>query len=158
MKSPSPSPGLSQKPLQKREAIRVGQLTITFLLEPGLPHKSVAMFELLVPAGAKVPIGHFHDAYEETLYGLEGVLSFTLSGASVDVAAGDVLSIPRGAVHRFDNFGVEDAKLLVAVTPGLLGPEYFREIGAVIDAAAGHPPDPNAIAAVMLRHGLTPAP
>lgn len=143
-----------------RETIRVGQLTITFLLEPELPHKSVSMFELLVPAGAKVPIAHRHDAYEETLYGLEGLLTFQVSGVTRAVAPGDVLSIPRGAIHRFDNFGAADAKLLVAVTPGLLGPAYFREIGAVVDAAmaAGTPPDPKAIATVMLRHGLTPAP
>ena len=49
-----------------------------------------------------------------------------------------------------------DAKALAVVTPGILGPDYFREIAAVLDAAAGAPPDLDAIAAVMRSHGLTP--
>lgn len=41
-----------------------------------------------------------------TMYGLEGVTTFTLSGEPVVVGPGDVLFIPRGAVHQFDNRGV----------------------------------------------------
>jgi hypothetical protein len=69
-----------------------------------------------------------------------------------------VLSIPRGAVHKFDNTGDADASSLALVTPGLLGPDYFRDIAAVIAAASGGPPDLLAIGEVMKRHGLTPAP
>jgi hypothetical protein len=68
-----------------------------------------------------------------------------------------VLCIPRGAVHQFANLGELDAKALAIVTPGILVPDYFREVAAVLDAAAGGPPDLAAIAAVMRRHGLTPA-
>jgi hypothetical protein len=45
--------------------------------------------------------------------------------------------------------------MLAILTPGVLGPAYFRELAAVVSAASG-PPDPRAIADVMLRHGLTP--
>ena len=69
-----------------------------------------------------------------------------------------MLCIARGAVHRFDNFSSSDAKMLAVVTPGVLGPDYFREIAAVVAAAAGGPPDPAAIAGVMRRNGLTPMP
>jgi hypothetical protein len=75
----------------------------------------------------------------------------------VDVAAGDVLHIRRGEVHRFENTRAVDAKALAVVTPGILGPEYFRDVAAVIEAAAGAPPDLAAVAAVMQRHGLTAA-
>jgi hypothetical protein len=61
-------------------------------------------------------------------------------------------------VHRFDNFHSADATVLAIVTPGVLGPDYFREIAAVVSAAAGGPPDAAAIGAVMRRHGLTPVP
>ena len=44
------------------------------------------------------------------------------------------------------------------MTPGVIGPDYFREVAAILDAAAAGPPDFAAIAAVMRRHGLTPAP
>jgi hypothetical protein len=33
-----------------------------------------------------------------------------------------------------------------------------RNVAAVVQAAAGGPPDPTELAAVMQRHGLTPAP
>lgn len=141
-----------------REEIRLGQLAVRFRVEGKESGGSVAMFEFDVPAGAKVPIAHSHDAYEETIYGLEGVLTFTVDGQKSDVGPGDVLCIPRGAVHRFDNVYSADAKMLAVVTPGILGPEYFREIAVVAKAAAGGPPDPVAIGEVMRRHGLTPVP
>jgi quercetin dioxygenase-like cupin family protein len=105
-----------------------------------------------------VPVAHSHDGYEETIYGLEGVLTSTVGGTPTDVGPGDVICIRRGAVHRFDNTGDVDAKALAIVTPGILRPDYFREVAAVLDASAGGPPDLAAIAAVMRRHGLTPAP
>jgi quercetin dioxygenase-like cupin family protein len=140
------------------EEIRIGQLAIRFLLEGKASGGSVAIFEFDVPAGAKVPIAHSHDAYEETIYGLEGVLTWTLDGRRSELGPGQVLCIRRGVVHRFDNFHSADAKMLAIVSPGILGPDYFREISAVVQAAAGGPPDPAAIAQVMRRHGLTPAP
>lgn len=69
-----------------------------------------------------------------------------------------MLFIPRGIVHRFDNPRDADAKMLAIVSPGILGPNYFREIAAVLKASAGGPPDPAALVDVMRRHGLTPAP
>jgi quercetin dioxygenase-like cupin family protein len=140
------------------EEIRIGQLAIRFRLEGRGSGGSVAMFEFDVPAGARVPIPHSHDGYEETSYGLQGVLTFTVDGRPNDVGPGDALCIPRRAVHRFDNFHSADAKMLAIITPGILGPDYFREMAAVIKAAAGGPPDPAALAEVMRRHGLTPAP
>jgi hypothetical protein len=69
-----------------------------------------------------------------------------------------VLCIPRGVVHRFDNDHEVDAKMLAIVSPGILSFDYFREMAAVIEAATYGPPDPAALAEVMRRHGLTPAP
>ncbi len=143
---------------ETREEIGIGQLAIRFLVEGGASGGSVAVFECDVPAGAKVPVAHSHDGYEETIYGLEGVLTFTVDGHQREVGRGEAICIPRGAVHRFDNGHAADAKMLAVITPGILGPEYFREIAAVVKAAAGGPPDHAAIAAVMRRHGLTPAP
>jgi quercetin dioxygenase-like cupin family protein len=144
--------------MSAREEIRIGSLAIRFLLEGEASGESVAVFEFDVPAGAKVPVAHSHDGYEETIYGLEGVLTWTLAGRETDVGPGEVLHIPRGVVHRFDNHGDVDAKALAIVTPGILGPAYFREVAAIAEAAAGGPPDLAAIAAVMRHHGLTPAP
>jgi Cupin domain len=85
------------------------------------------------------------------------VPTWTVEGTSTDVGAGEALCIPRGAVHRFDNTGDAGARALALVTPGTLGPEYFREVAEVLEAAVGGPPDLAEVAAVMRRHGLTPA-
>jgi quercetin dioxygenase-like cupin family protein len=141
------------------DEIRVGPLAIRFLIEGEASGGSVAIFEFDVPAGTKLPgSAHSHDAYEETIYGLEGVLTWTVDGRQSDVGPGEALCIPRGRVHRFDNDHAFDAKMLAIVSPGILGPDYFRECAAVVNAADGGPPDFAALAAVMRRHGLTPAP
>ena len=139
------------------EESRIGGLAIRFRLEGEASGGSVAVFEFDVAAGPRVPGAHNHDAYEETIYGLAGVLSWTLDGQQTDVGPGEVLCIRRGVVHRFDNDHEVDAKMLAIITPGILGPAYFREIGAVLKAATGGPPDPAALAEVMRRHGLSPA-
>jgi quercetin dioxygenase-like cupin family protein len=141
----------------KSEEIRIGQLAIRFLLEDRDSAGALAIFEFDVAAGAKVPVAHSHDAYDETIYGLAGVLTFTLDGCQSDVGPGEVLFIPRGVVHRFDNIRGADAKMLAVVTPGLLGPDFFREMAAIVNSATGGPPNPAALAQVMCRHGLTPA-
>lgn len=140
------------------EEIRIGGVAVRFLVEGQASGGSVAVFEFDVAAGARVPAAHSHDRYEETIYGLAGVLTWTVDGRQSEVGPGDALCIPRGAVHRFDNLHAADAKMLAIVTPGILGPDYFREVAAVLNAAAGGPPNLVAIAEVMRRHGLTPAP
>jgi quercetin dioxygenase-like cupin family protein len=138
-----------------REEIKVGQLAIRFLVEGERSAGSVAVFEFDVPAGSSVAAGHSHDGYEETIYGLEGVLTWTVEGTPTDVGPGDALCIPRGAVHDFDNTQDIDARALAIVTPGILGPDYFREVAAILEAAAGGPPDYAALGEVMSRHGIS---
>ena len=141
-----------------REEIKIGSLAIRFLVESEASAGTVAVFEFDVPVGAKLPIAHSHDAYEETIYGVRGMTTFTIEGTPHDIGPGDAVCIPRGVAHRFDNHGDIDATALAIVSPGVLGPDYFREVAAVVQAAAGSPPDPSDITAVMRRHGLTPAP
>ena len=140
------------------EEIRIGQMAIRFLVEGTQSGGSVAVFEFDVPVGTKVAAAHSHDGYEETIYGLEGVLTWTLEGTPTDVDPGEALFIPRGAIHHFDNNRDVDARALAIITPGVLRPDFFREVAAILDAAEGGPPDLAAIAEAMRRHGLTPAP
>jgi quercetin dioxygenase-like cupin family protein len=140
-----------------QEEIKVGPLAIRFLVEAETSGGSVSVFEFDVPTGGMVAAAHSHDGYEETIYGLEGVLTWTVEGEAIDVHPGEVLCIRRGAVHQFANSGDVTAKSLAVVTPGILGPDYFREVAAVLAAAAGGPPDHAALGEVMRRHGLTPA-
>src|SRR5580765_6667371 len=87
----------------EKESIRVGQIEIRFLLESKHSNGQLAMFEFTVPAGAKVPAPHSHTHYDEIIYGLEGVMTCTVNGQQMDIAAGGTCFIPRGAVHGFNN-------------------------------------------------------
>ena|SRR5579862_144232 len=141
------------------ETIRIGPLAVRFLITGDDANGSVAVFELTVPHAQRLASpAHSHDHYEETFYGLEGVLTWTVNGHSIDVGPGQALCIPRGAVHRFDNSGTHDAKGVCVVTPAAIGPAFFREVADVINVAAGGPPDRARVMDVMRRHGLTPAP
>ena len=138
----------------KNEMIHMGQIGVRFLLEGADTNGSMAMFEFMVQAGAKVPLPHYHKAYDETVYGVEGVMTFTIEGKAVDLGPGEACFIPRGAVHGFNNLKPTDAKALAVVTPALLGPDYFKDIAAIVNA--GGPPDVEKLKAVMLKHGLVP--
>ena len=141
------------------ETIRLGPLAIRFLIIGENSNGSIAAFEVIVPGGQRlVAPAHSHDHYEETIYGVQGVLTWTVDGKPFEVGPGQALCIPRGAVHRFDNNGAQDAKVLCAVSPAAIGPQYFRDVAEVLKSAAGGPPDKAKMMEVMRRHGLTPAP
>ncbi|HXX38474.1 MAG TPA: cupin domain-containing protein [bacterium] len=140
------------------ETIRLGPLTVRFLITGENSNGSVATFELTVPGAQRLMApAHSHDHYEETIYGIDGVLTWTVDGKLIDVGPGQALCIARGAVHRFDNNGSQDVKVLCVITPAAIGPQYFREVAELTAAAAGGPPDRAKIAEIMRRHGLTPA-
>ena len=147
------------------EELRLGQLNLRFLIDGPVSGSSLTMFEFEVAPGAKVPGAHSHDAYDETIYGLEGTLTFTLLDAdgtpqTHEVTPGTSLYIPRGVPHRFDNIHATPSRSLAVITPGILGSQFFREIAVVMKSAmeAKTPPDPAILGQIMLRHGLTPAP
>jgi len=149
--------GVSVNPAD--ETIHLGPLTLHFLVTSEQSAGTVAVFEVIVPAGKRLTApAHSHDHYEETIYGVDGVLTWTVDGKAIDVGPGEALCIPRGAVHRFDNNGGVDVRVLCMVTPAKIGPQFFRETAEAVKAADGGPPDRAKMIEIMLRHGLTPAP
>lgn len=138
----------------KNEVIQAGQIGIRFLLDPADTNGSMSMFEFVVPAGARVPVPHYHKDYDEVVYGIEGVMTFTVDGKVNDIRPGESCFIARGVTHGFNNFKETAAKALAVITPGLLGSDYFREVAAIVNA--GGPPDIDKVKAVMLKDGLVP--
>ena len=130
-----------------------------FLITAPDSRGGVAVFEVQVPAEHRLQgPAHSHDHYEETVYGIDGVLTWTVDGKSIDVGPAEALCIPRGAIHRFDNNSSVDARALCVISPAGIGPEYFREVAEAVNNAGPAGPDKAAIAAIMRRHRLTPAP
>jgi hypothetical protein len=148
--------------MNTREEIGLGQLAVRFLVKGKDSGGSVAIFELDVPAGAKVPIAHSHDAYEETIYGIEGVITFTLEGRTIEIGPGDALCIPRyptgsgPPLRQPSPRHIQNARNRQPrhPRPGLL-PRNRRHRQSRSHLCT---PNPKALAEVMRRHGLTPAP
>lgn len=136
------------------EVISLGQIEIRFRLDAVQTGGGMTMFEFIVPSQARVPVPHLHEAFDETVYGLDGVMTWVLDDRKIRVGPGDVLFIPRGHVHHFANLEAEEARELSVITPGLLGPKYFRDIAEVMNA--GGPPNVEKIMEVMRNHGLRP--
>jgi len=140
------------------ETIKIGPLQIRFLLTGDDSNGNVSVFEVLVPVGQKLAApAHINDAFEEIVYGVSGVLTWTVDGVPTEVGPGQALCIPRGAVHRFDNLSGEDARQLGVISPAVMGPAYFREAAEVINAAGSGSPDRAKMAEIFQRHGMTVA-
>ena len=90
-----------------------------------------------------MPAPHSHDGFEETIYGLEGVSTWTIDGETVEIGPGEGVCVLRGQIHGFDNRG-SDEKFAIA-TPAVFGSSYFREVGEVVAASSGGLPDLAAI-------------
>ena len=133
--------------------IRVGQLGINYVVD-GSSTGSIGMFELTVPPGSNVPPPHSHSNNEECVYVLAGTLRYTVGAETRDLAAGQSMSTPKGAVHGFSNPFTEVAKALIVISPDI-GAQYFKDVGAVVNA--GGPPDKAALISVMSKYGLVPA-
>ena len=152
-------------PVSTPEELRLGQINLRFLIDGPATGSSLTMFEFEVVPGARVPIAHSHDAYDETIYGLDGTLTLTLLAADGtpemhQLGPGNSLFIPRGVPHRFDNLHPTLSRSLAVITPGILGAQFFREMAAVMLSSmeANTSPDPAVLSRIMLSHGLTPTP
>jgi quercetin dioxygenase-like cupin family protein len=139
-----------------KEHIKLGQLEVVFLAHGGDTDGHMDLYEVLVAPGARVPGAHSHVDMDEVIYGLEGVMTYVVGDRIYEVHPGERVFSPRGIVHYFANRGQIPARTLICGTPARIGPEYFRDIAAVV--SAGGPPDLQKIFEVMRRYGLEPKP
>ncbi len=137
-----------------KETIRMGGIELNFLFDGDDTDGTMVQFEFIVAPNAKVPAPHFHVGVDETLYILQGTLTQIIGTKTVELKAGDTCFIKRGVVHGFNNLHNEPVHVLCTLTPATIGPAYFREIAAVINA--GGPPDMQKVLAIMKHHGLEP--
>ena len=83
-----------------QETLQVGAMGVRFLVEAADSNGSVSVFECFVPADSRMPAPHSHDAFEETIYGLEGVTSWTVDRRTVEIDVGDAFCVPPGRRPR----------------------------------------------------------
>jgi quercetin dioxygenase-like cupin family protein len=137
------------------EIINLGWLQLKFLQSKEDTAGSLDMFEMTLQPNARMPISHYHDRWDETIYGLEGISTWRIDGKDIDLASGETVFIKRGVVHSFTNRSTEPATCLCTLIPGVLGPQYFKDMASLLSGGA---PDPVKMKETMLRYGLIPAP
>lgn len=137
------------------QTINMGSVQLKFLQNKDVTQGSLDLFELTLQPNARMPIPHHHETWDETVYGMVGISTWTVDGRSVEVGPGQSLFIRRGTVHGFTNGTEAPVTCLCILSPGVLGRGYFEEIAGLLAAGA---PDPARMKEVMLRHRLVPAP
>ena len=135
--------------------IHVGNLSITFLKSRHETQGAFDLFEMTIPSQAQLSVPHLHRDYDETIIGMNGIITWTVDGTQIELGPGEQLHIPRGTLHTYINLHKSAARMMCILTPGLMGPEYFRDLAAA--ANAEDPPNIAGIAAVMARYGVIPA-
>lgn len=110
------------------------------------------LFEDRMDRGKMTP-PHTHPDSDETMYVLEGEISFHMDGANHLVAAGGLAVAPRGVPHAF-LVTSEVARLLCLHTPGCCE-AFYREASEPTDAAAPSPGvvDFGRVQASAAQHG-----
>ena len=140
------------------KTIRVGEMSVTFLRTRHETDDVFDLFELTVPPFARVPFPHIHRKYDETIFGVDGTVTWTLHKDGEDkpteVRHGITLFIPRGTPHSYGNRTHKTARILCLQTPGVMGPEYYLEVAALFRNSPH--PDVAGIAAIMSRYGVVP--
>jgi mannose-6-phosphate isomerase-like protein (cupin superfamily) len=94
------------------------------------PARNQSLAEATVPVGART-IAHYHRATEELYFFTAGRGRMTLGDRERDVAAGDCVVIPPGAVHSLVNTGAKPLVLLCCCAPA-----YSHEDTVLVDCQA----------------------
>jgi quercetin dioxygenase-like cupin family protein len=141
--------------MKPSEKIDLGNgLEIHFCLDAPDTNGQFTMFKVVIHPNAKVPTAHYHDNFDETLYGLKGSLTVTVDDQILTLDPGDCCFIKRGRVHSFTNNTDETVEILAYANPGLFTANYFKDLLSVMKA--GGPPDMAKLKSIMLEYGLIP--
>lgn len=137
----------------QEQVIQVGELEMRFFVNGTHTGGHLAVAEMVVPPAARTPPPHAHANIDETVVGIAGTLTYMVDDVEYEVTPGARIFSPRGKPHGFWNRTDEPARVLLMFSPAHIGPEYFLEIGEVVNR--GGPPDFQRLLGVMTKYGLT---
>jgi quercetin dioxygenase-like cupin family protein len=130
-------------------------VTVDFLKEGKDTNNEYCEFRCSIKPGSRTPMSHFHKAFDETVYGEKGIVTWTVNGQATEVGPGQKLHIPSGVIHMFQNKSNETVEFLCRTTPGdVFGAEYFEHIATVLNVEGI--PDFKKLQEIMKQHGLMP--
>jgi quercetin dioxygenase-like cupin family protein len=85
------------------------------------------------PHGSPPP-KHFHPDQYERFEVLSGTLFARVGGQEHELSAGDVLEVPRGAVHQMWNPGDEPVRAIWRTSPAGRTADWFADLSALRDS------------------------
>lgn len=114
---------------------------------------TVVFGEARLPARTSGPGLHVHTREDEAVYVVSGVLTFVVGERRFEAGSGDLVWLPREVPHTFANLGDDPAWAFGTTTPGGLE-GMFEEQAAYFGSLQG-PPDPERVAAIGARYGVS---
>ena len=78
------------------ETIGIGGLELKFLQTGDETAGSLDAFEMTVQPNAGVPIAHYHESWDETIYGLTGASTWRVDGQDIALEPGQSPSSSAG--------------------------------------------------------------
>jgi len=141
--------------MKNSEIINLGSgLEIHFCLDAADTNAQFTMFKVVIHPNAKVPAAHYHENFDETIYGLKGSLTLTVDDQIITLDPGDYHFIKRGRVHNLINQTDEIVEILAFANPGVFTANYFKDLLGILKA--GGPPDMGKLKSIMMEYGLVP--
>ncbi|WP_177196929.1 cupin domain-containing protein [Dyadobacter koreensis] len=141
--------------MKTSEIINLGiGLEIHFCLDAADTNAQFTMFKVVIHPNAKVPAAHYHENFDETIYGLKGSLTLIVDDQIITLGPGDYQFINRGSVHNLINQTDEIVEILAFANPGIFTANYFKDLLGVLKV--GGPPDKAKLNSIMLQYGLIP--
>jgi quercetin dioxygenase-like cupin family protein len=93
-----------------------GEHRFRFILTSEQTGGSYSVMQVVSPVSSG-PGPHTHEDAEEHFHVLEGEVDFTVDGVAMKAKAGDVVHIPRGALHDFTVTATR-ATMMATFSPG----------------------------------------
>jgi mannose-6-phosphate isomerase-like protein (cupin superfamily) len=121
-------------------AVHMSGDTYTFKAVGETSDGMLTLFESLIPPGGGPP-PHIHHREIEYYYLLDGELEIMDGDRTFMARAGAVITIPKGALHRFTNVGTDTARMLILFTPGGIEGLFFAVGLPATPGTSPSPPD-----------------
>ncbi|KAK4134910.1 RmlC-like cupin [Trichocladium antarcticum] len=136
------------------ETLRLGPLTMRVYEDGSLTENRVSAVLLEIPAGTSGPPMHWHRFHDEVFFVTKGTMTFVTPEGEVSAAAGDLMTVPPGAIHTFKNGSeTEGCECYMTATPGHYV-DYFRMVAKA--AEDGKQLDKSSVLHLMALFGTFP--
>jgi quercetin dioxygenase-like cupin family protein len=133
---------------------QLGRMTLAFKRTEGDDEGSYSLIESVELPGAGAG-RHRHPSMQETFLVLEGRFDFEAAGERRSLGAGEMLVIPRGAVHGFACTSEQPGRLLTISNPARVFEAGVAELCASqVDSGTPQGGAAREMRAIAARHGL----